>query len=63
MAYFDAEGTHLVKAEKPTKMLLCFAAPLQEPMVSHGPFVMNTTTEIMEAMRDYQMGKMGVLTD
>ena len=26
-----------------------------------GPYVMNTQTEIMEAMRDYQMGKMGFL--
>jgi redox-sensitive bicupin YhaK (pirin superfamily) len=30
-------------------------------MVSQGPFVMNTTTELMQAMRDYQMGKMGVM--
>ena len=29
----------------------------------YGPFVMNTQTEIMEAMRDYQMGKMGVLIE
>jgi quercetin 2,3-dioxygenase len=36
---------------------------LNEPVVSHGPFVMNTQTQIMEAMRDYQMGKMGVLIE
>jgi redox-sensitive bicupin YhaK (pirin superfamily) len=28
-----------------------------------GPFVMNTQTEILEAMRDYKMGKMGVYID
>lgn len=63
MAYFDANSVLKLKATKHTKYLLCFAEPLNEPMVSHGPFVMNTSTEIMEAMRDYQMGKMGILTD
>ncbi|MFN5706118.1 MAG: pirin-like C-terminal cupin domain-containing protein, partial [bacterium] len=28
-----------------------------------GPFVMNSETEIMEAYRDYQMGRMGVLIE
>ncbi|MBL7877835.1 MAG: pirin family protein, partial [Cyclobacteriaceae bacterium] len=37
--------------------------PLNEEVVSHGPFVMNTQTQIMEAMRDYQMGKMGILIE
>jgi hypothetical protein len=36
---------------------------LNEDVVSYGPFVMNTQTQIMEAMRDYQMGKMGVLIE
>lgn len=63
MAYFDADRAQRVKATKQTKYLLCFAKPLNEPMVSHGPFVMNTSTEIMEAMRDYQMGKMGIITE
>jgi redox-sensitive bicupin YhaK (pirin superfamily) len=37
--------------------------PLNEKVVSHGPFVMNSQTEILEAMRDYQMGKMGILIE
>jgi redox-sensitive bicupin YhaK (pirin superfamily) len=37
--------------------------PLNEPLETYGPFVMNTTTEIMEAIRDYQTGKMGVLIE
>jgi quercetin 2,3-dioxygenase len=44
-------------------MLLLSGEPLNENVVSHGPFVMNTQTEILEAMRDYQMGKMGVLIE
>lgn len=47
----------------PTRLLLGSGEPLQEPMVSHGPFVMNSTTELMEAFRDYQQGKMGVLIE
>jgi redox-sensitive bicupin YhaK (pirin superfamily) len=36
---------------------------INEPIASYGPFVMNTQTEIMEAMRNYQMGKIGVLIE
>ncbi|MFT4646781.1 MAG: redox-sensitive bicupin YhaK (pirin superfamily) [Planctomycetota bacterium] len=35
--------------------------PIEEPIAQYGPYVMNTQTEIMEAMRDYQQGKMGYL--
>lgn len=61
---FSREGNSLtVKAVEKGRFLLCVGDPIGEPMVSHGPFVMNTETEILEAMRDYQQGKMGILFD
>jgi redox-sensitive bicupin YhaK (pirin superfamily) len=58
----DGDGV-AIEAQEDTRMLLLSGEPLNEKVVSYGPFVMNTQTEIMEAMRDYQMGKMGVLIE
>lgn len=58
----DGEGISL-KALADTRILLLSGKPIEEEVVSHGPFVMNNTTQILEAMRDYQMGKMGVLVE
>lgn len=41
------------------QLLLLGGVPLNEPMVQHGPFVMNTEAEIAQAVRDYQAGRMG----
>lgn len=41
------------------KYLFGHAEPLREPVVAHGPFVMNTREEILQAIRDYQAGKFG----
>lgn len=38
-------------------VLFGHAEPIDEPIVSHGPFVMNTVAEIHEAYADYQAGK------
>ncbi|MBP8033224.1 MAG: pirin family protein [Bacteroidia bacterium] len=51
----------LLNAKVDSKLLIMAGLPINEPMVTHGPFVMNSETEILEAMRDYQQGKMGFL--
>jgi len=56
----DGEGVRFTGVAERTRILLLGGEPLGAPLAQHGPFVMNTQTEIMEAMRDYQMGKMGV---
>ena len=48
-------------AEADSVLLFGHAEPCDEPMVAHGPFVMNTREEIMQAVRDYQAGRFGSL--
>ena len=45
--------------DKPVKFLFISGEPINEPVVSYGPFVMTSQKEIFEAVYDYQTGKMG----
>ena len=59
---FDNEGDHIqINNSKNFKGLILNGTPINEPVVSHGPFVMNTRKEIIQAIEDYQSGKMGSL--
>ena len=56
----DGDGFS-IKAEADSILLFLSGAPINEPVANYGPYVMNSQTELLEAMRDYQMGKMGFL--
>jgi redox-sensitive bicupin YhaK (pirin superfamily) len=60
LAQFDTVGDELaIRAEQDCVLLLGHAEPIREPVVSHGPFVMNTREEINQAIQDYQAGRFG----
>lgn len=56
----DGDVVELEAAED-SVALFGHAEPFDEPVVAHGPFVMNTRDEIVQAVRDYQAGKFGGL--
>lgn len=58
----DGDGVSF-EALEDTRALLMTGEPINEPVVANGPFVMNSESEILEAMRDYRMGKMGILIE
>ncbi|KAL1561575.1 pirin-like protein [Salvia divinorum] len=47
------------KSAKPLRFILVGGEPLGEPVVQHGPFVMNTQAEIEKTIEDYYYGKNG----
>ena len=58
----DGEAIELEGIEN-TRALFMSGTPIGEEIATHGPFVMNTQTEIMEAYRDLRIGKMGILIE
>jgi redox-sensitive bicupin YhaK (pirin superfamily) len=60
LAIFDRSGDRItVEASEDATLLVLSGEPINEPVVSYGPFVMNTQDEIRQAIRDYQSGRMG----
>ena len=62
MIVFSQDGNSIqFEAKKASTILILSGEPIHEKVAQYGPYVMNTQTEILEAMRDYQQGKMGHL--
>ncbi len=64
MVIFAQDGEEVViknsaDVESPLNVLLIAGVPLNEPVVRYGSFVMNTETEIVQAIDDYRNGRMG----
>jgi redox-sensitive bicupin YhaK (pirin superfamily) len=61
----DGDGVSITAAQPsavPLALLLIAGAPLGEPVVRRGPFVMTSEEEIRQAIEDYQSGRMGKIT-
>lgn len=62
IALLSASGQDVVLESKEDSTLLVMTGePIDEPVVSYGPFVMNTQEELRQAVNDYNAGKMGHL--
>lgn len=58
LVVLDVAGSRVrLEANNPARLLLLSGEPLDEPVVGHGPFVMNTAEEIREAIHDFQSGR------
>lgn len=59
---FNNDGEDIaISASEQAVLLVLSGEPINEPIASYGPFVMNTKEEIYEAMQEFQDGKYGVL--
>lgn len=61
--FSDKGETVEMSFQENAQFLLLCGQPIDEKITQSGPYVMNTQTQILEAMRDYQMGKMGILIE
>lgn len=64
LTWFNNDGKHItLEATANTRVIMLSGQPINEPVSTYGPFVMNSQQEIMQAIQDYQSGKMGRLNE
>lgn len=64
LVMFEHDGGSIsleASKDESLSVLILGGLPLNEPVARYGPFVMNTEAQIVEAMRDYQNGRMGAI--
>lgn len=54
----EGDHLHLRAGASGARLLLLAAEPINEPIVQYGPFVMNSTEEIEQALQDYRDGRL-----
>jgi|ERR1700733_278591 len=60
LAHLSASGeTVLLEAKAQSLVLILSGEPINEPVASYGPFVMNSQAELRQAAKDYRAGRMG----
>ena len=63
LAVFVSTGEPMtINAEEDATILVMAGEAIDEPVARYGPFVMNTKAELVQAVNDYQAGKMGHLS-
>lgn len=63
MVLLDRAGTDVVlEANNDAALLVLSGAPIDEPVVGYGPFVMNSEAEIRQAIEDFNSGKFALTT-
>lgn len=61
---FSNDGeTFSIEAKTDALILVLSGEPLNQPIAAHGPFVMNTQEELIEAFQDFNTGKFGYLEE
>ena len=64
IARFSLNGEGVtVKADGDAMLLVLTGEPIDEPVVGHGPFVMNSEAEIRQAFTDFNSGRFGAMAD